>query len=723
MSEPKRTGLLQLLGNSLGCQFVIPVYQRNYTWAAEREVKQYFDDLQSVLKGDYKNHFMGIIIYLEKAIDFSSREFSIIDGQQRLTTTFLIIYAIKQMLVNRNDTEKVKQLEGQYLTNPYHNDKIKYKLKPVVADDDVYRCIVEDRMDEITDKESNVLKNYQYISNRLNELLLQGYDANAILMALDKLYVVCVPISEEDNAQKIFESINATGVKLTSADLIRNYLLMDLQSDVQEKYYADYWKKLEDNVSTDSKTLELFFRMYLAIKTYNLIPKNNVYREFVKWIEEHDTDIKDLFEDLLEYAKIFNLLMNKDVNKIDKKLKDAIEDFRKVNSDIPMAIVMEFYQIHRKGLISTDVFVSLICAINTYMIRRSLCDMNSQNISKLFPTVLKKVLEKCNGDYTDVLKYLNQEMVGNMASTSGSYMPTDKQMMELLLNANVYKRPALRIVLDRLELYNNPAPVNLNNLSIEHLMPQTPTEEWLEELDTDMETYLENLHRLGNLTLAAKKDNSKMSNLMWGYKNEVLKETAHLKLNLELMKIDKWDMAKIDIRTKELIEKICTIYPYPDVSVTQRIDDSIVDEMTALDMCVEVAISERPITCIRKRRTFKTEDNKKGYTVVSSKRYPQGDKEKYWFGYRDKRFEDIEDCDEQYMILGCRNKTLSVVRFPREFIEQNLGMLNTSVNSETGEISHYHIVIFKNPDGKMTMLLSKPALREIDISDYVVGEI
>lgn len=103
-----------------------------------------------------------------------------------------------------------------------------------------------------------------------------------------------------------------------------------------------------------------------------------------------------------------------------------------------------------------------------------------------------------------------------------------------------------------------------------------------------------------------------MSNLMWGYKNEVLKETAHLKLNLELMKIDKWDMAKIDIRTKELIEKICTIYPYPDVSVTQRIDDSIVDEMTALDMCVEVAISERPITCIRKRRTFKTEDNKRG---------------------------------------------------------------------------------------------------------------
>lgn len=723
MSEPKRTGLLQLLGNSLGCQFVIPVYQRNYTWAAKKEVKQYFDDLKNVLQGDYNNHFMGIIIYLEKAIDFSSREFSIIDGQQRLTTTFLIIYAIKQLLVNNNEKEKVKQLEGQYLTNPYHNDKIKYKLKPLVSDDDVYRCIVENRMDDIVDKESNVLRNYQYISNRLNELLLEGYDANAILMALDKLYVVCVPISEEDNAQKIFESINATGVKLTSADLIRNYLLMDLHSEVQEKYYVEYWKKLEDNVSSDSKTLELFFRMYLAIKKYDLVPKNNVYREFVKWIEEQSVDVNTLFEELLEYAKIYNLLMNEDINKLENMLKDSVVDFRKVNSDLPMAIIMEFYRLHRKNLIDAKTLANLIYAINVYILRRSLCDMNSQNISKLFPAVLKKLMEKCNGNYTDILKYLNQEMVGNNASTSGSYMPTDKQMMELLLNANVYKRPALRIVLDRLELHNNPAPVDLSQLSIEHLMPQSPTEEWLEELDTDMETYLENLHRLGNLTLAAKKDNSKMSNLMWDYKNEVLKGTAHLKLNLELMSIDKWDMGRIESRTIELIEKICEIYPYPEVSVTQKIDDSIVDEMTALDMCIDMAVDGEEVVCIRKRRTFKTDDNKRGYTVISSKMYPQGDKEKYWFGYRDKRFEDIDDCEEQYMVLGCRNQTLSVIKFPRIFVEQHLNMLSTSVDSTTGETTHYHLVIFKNPDGKMTMLLSKPVLREIDISEYVVGEI
>lgn len=723
MSEPKRTGLLQLLRESVGTQFVIPVYQRNYTWVAEREVKQYYEDLRNVLQGNYKNHFMGIIIYLEKTIDFGSREFSVIDGQQRLTTTFLIIYAIKQLWVNSDEMEKVKQLEGQYLINQYHSDGIKYKLKPLVSDDDVYRCIVENRIDGITDKESNVFKNYQYINSCLRELLLEGYDANAILMALDKLYVVCVPISEEDDAQKIFESINATGVKLTSADLIRNYLLMGLQSDVQEKYYVDYWKKLEDNISPDSKTLELFFRMYLAVKTYNLVAKNNVYREFVEWIKEQKGDIKTLFEDLLAYAKIFNFLMNEDIDKIDIIIKDSIIDFRKIKSDLPIPIIMEFCRFYREKLIDVNTLAKLIHAINVYMIRRSLCDMNSQNIGRLFPTVLKKIIEKCNGEYVDILKYLNQEMVGNTATTSGSYMPTDKQMMEWLMNANVYKRPSLRIVFDRLELYNNPAPVDLSQLSIEHLMPQTPTEEWLEELDTDMETYIENLHRLGNLTLAAKKDNSKMSNLMWNYKNEVLKETAHLKLNLELMKIDKWDMGEIERRTKELIEKICEIYPYPEVSVTQKIDDSVVDEMTALDMCKELAIGKEKVICIRKKRAFKTNDNKIGYTVISSKMYPQGDKEKYWFGYREKRFEGIENCEEQYMVLGCRNQNLLVIKLPKKFIEQHLDMLNTSVDSVTGEITHYHLVVFKNPDGKMTMLISKPILKEIDISEYVVGEI
>ncbi len=664
---------------------------------------------------------MGIIIYLEKSIDFSSREFSVIDGQQRLTTTFLIIYAVKWLLMETNDSARIEQLKGQFLKDSNHTDQIKYKLKPLVSDDDVYRCIVENRVQDITDTNSNIWKNYRYICNYLKKLLIKGYDADGILMALDQLYVVCVPISEEDHAQKIFESINATGVKLTAADLIRNYLLMDLNSDLQEAYYAKYWKKLEENVSRDSKALEQFFRMYLAIKISALASKTNVYRDFVKWRERQELTTQLLFEELLEYAKIFHILFHEPIGNLEPQLRDAVTDYRKINSDIPMALVMEYFHLYRKQRIDGKTMYALLASVNAYMIRRSLCDINSQNISKLFPTVLKKVLEQCGGDYRDIVRLHNQEMVGNHAATSGSYMPTDKQMMELLYRAHVYQRPALRIVLDRLELYQNPAPVDLSALNVEHLMPQTATEEWLEELDTDIETYQENLHRLGNLTLATKRDNSKMGNLKWEYKNEILKDTAHLTLNMDIIPIEKWDLQRIDERTKILIERICTIYPYPKVSIVKSEDANVIDEPTALELCVQLAIDEPDLQCIRKRRIFKTKDCQKGYLILSSKRYPQGERGKFWFGYKKNRFSDMEDCREQYLILGCRHYTVTVVKFPRAMVEAYLENMNASLDDE-GQIRHYHIVLCQNPDGKMTLLLSKPMILEIDISDYVVGK-
>lgn len=720
MSEPRRVGLMQLLMSSTGCQFVIPVYQRNYTWSAEREVKQYLNDLSHVLNLEYKNHFMGILIYLEKSIDFSTRELSVIDGQQRLTTTFLTIYAIREMFKNNGELDRVQQLDGQYLTNPFHKDKIKYKLKPLVSDDDVYRCIVEDRLDENENQQSLIYKNYLYIKGYLEDLVSRGYTANDILLALDKLYVVCVPISEDDNAQKIFESINATGVKLTAADLIRNFLLMNLDSDTQERYYAQYWRKIEENISADSKDLEMFFRMYLAIKTYTLVSRSAVYRSFVEWVEEQRIKTDILFKELLDYSKIFYSINTAPIDSLDKALRQPLTDFRKIKSDLPISIIMEFYKLYNAEYISAETLGHLIQSINSYLIRRSICDMDVQNISKLFPTILRHVLEKCSGNYDSIVALLNQEMVGNNANTSGSYMPTDVQMHDALLNASVYKRPALRIVLDRLELNDNPAPVDLTKLSVEHLMPQTPTEEWLAELDVDEETYMANLHRLGNLTLAAKPDNSKMGNLMWDYKNEILKSTAHLKMNMELLDIPKWNIKCIEERTQRLINRICAVFPYPDVDVSGAGYPDVIDEMTGLRKTVAHMFSSE--VEVRKNSAYATADGERGYILMNSKMYPEGDKEKFWFGYRLSRFELIEHCKEHHCIFICRNKTTLIVDLPRVFLDNLKDDFNNSTDDD-GNIRHYHIVIHKNPDGKVTLLLSKPHLKKIDISQYVVAEL
>ena len=720
MSEPRRVGLTELLRTSVGAQFVIPVYQRNYTWTPEREVKQYLNDLCRVLRGEYKNHFMGILIYLEKTIDFGSREFSVIDGQQRLTTTFLTIYAIREMFKCNNDLDAVGLLDGQFLTNMHCKDKIKYRLKPLVADDDVYRFIVEDRLEDIENKDSLIYKNYIYIRGYLEGLVANGYSANDILLALNKLYIVCVPISEEDNAQKIFESINATGVKLTAADLIRNYLLMNLDSDTQDNYYRDYWRKIEESISNDSKDLEMFFRMYLAIKKYTLVSKNGVYREFIDWVEGNKSQTGDLFKELLDYAKIYKTINNAPIDSLDKFLWQPLTDFRKIKSELPISIVMEFYKLYNSGNISAGVLGDLVQAINIYLLRRSICDMNSQNISKLFPTILRRILDKCNGDYSEIVAILNQEMVGNNAGTSGSYMPTDIQMHDILLNANVYKRPALRIIFDRLELTDNPAPVDLSKLSVEHLMPQTPTEEWLEELDTTEEEYMTNLHRLGNLTLATKPDNSKMSNQLWDYKNEILKSTAHLKMNMELLSIPKWTLKCISERTESLIKRICQILPYPDVDLSAVTSADTVDEKTSLRATVKHMFSSA--TEIRKNNTYITDDGKKGYILLNSKMYPEGDKEKFWFGYRLNRFDLIEQCQEQFCVLICRNKTTLIVNLPRTVLDEYKDRFNNSTD-DAGNIRHYHIVIHKQTNGKVTLLLSKPYLKKINISNYVVAEL
>lgn len=563
---PIRTGLLDFFRNSNGCQFVIPVYQRNYTWTAGKEVKQYLDDMNSVLNEEYDNHFLGIMIYLDTPIDFSAREFSVIDGQQRLTTTFLTLYAIKELFNQQGEEEQIKSLEGQYLTNPFSTNKMKYKLKPLVSDDEVYQCIVENKLDKIEDTASNVYKNYNYILDYLKNVLVSGKTLNDILMAMNKLYVVCVPITENDNAQKIFESINATGVKLTASDLIRNFILMDLPSDIQEEYYEKYWKVIEDNISNDSKKLELFFRMFLATKTLSLPNKNVVYRLFVKWFKESGRNTKDILEEIVVYADAYYTIYRKDLNKVDSGIRNVLKEYRRILSDMPAPVLMEFYLLCKNGQISEQTYSEIITIINTYLIRRSLCNFDTSGITRLFPTFLKDVLADCDGDYSNVVEIVKKDLIVKNAGNAMS-MPDDTQMKELMHNANMYNlRSTLRIVFDRIEHENNPAPVDLSSLSVEHLMPQTPTKEWLETLGVDLDIYQKNLHRLGNLTLAAKADNSAMGNKGWAYKNEVLKSTSHLKMNEELLKVEQWDIGEVEERTIELIDKISKLYPYPEVN-------------------------------------------------------------------------------------------------------------------------------------------------------------
>lgn len=582
---PIKTGLLEFLRKSVGSQFVIPVYQRNYTWTANKEVKQYFDDLENVLTGKYVKHFMGILIYLDTPMSAFSREFSIIDGQQRLTTTFLILYAVKNLMKESKMDMEATQLEQQYLTNSYVPDNLKYKLKPLVADDMVYQQIVNDEIDSIKEKSSNVYKNYIWIKERIS-FLLKSYSFNDILLSLDKLYVVCVPVVKSDSPQKIFESINSTGAKLVASDLIRNYILMDIDSTTQEKYYNIYWKKLEEYIGNDSNKLELFFRMYLACKTQTLSNIKSVYSDFKEWYsnELEDNTPEIILKDIVKYAKYYSYIYTKQIDSLDENIRESVADFRNILSDMPAPLLMEMYALYdsidEEGnkLINATQFNEIINLVNVYLIRRAICGLDTSDITRMFPVILKDILRDCGGTYNNIVEYAKKSIVNKQRGKSAR-MPDDNELRTYLETANVYNlRVHLRVILDKIETYNNPAPVNLKKLSVEHLMPQTPTKEWLTVLNIDEDTYESYVHRLGNLTLATKVDNSKMQNKPWDYKKAILEDTSHLTINKEILKKEKWGIEEITERNKYLIEQIIALYPYIPAS-----DDVIAKHEITLD--------------------------------------------------------------------------------------------------------------------------------------------
>ena len=560
--------MLELLYGSQGTQFVIPAYQRNYTWVANKEVKQLLDDIKVVLSGERNKHFIGIMIYLEMSLSPFQRERSVIDGQQRLTTIFLTLYAIKELMLERGMNTEAEKLENMYLVNPF-NETNKFKLKPLVSDDAVYQQIVSRDFDSIQEKKANVYLNFFYIKNTLQELL-DIYTINNILEAMNKLYIVCVPIGKDDYPQKIFESINATGAKLTASDLIRNFILMPIQSELQDKYYDKYWKRLEQLIDSDSKKLEAFFRFFIMAKRMSLINKSAVYRAFTEWYEDNIANYGEegVFKEIVNYASYYNAIYKAPVASLDSVLQKAVEEFRFILSDMPAPLLIELYAIHNKvdangyPCISAKQLAEIITILNSYLMRRSLCGMDTSDITRYFPTLLKETLADCNGDYTDIVEVFKKNLV-NRNKGNSQEMPDNNRLRDRIQNANMYNlRTWLSIFFRKLELENNPAPVDFSKLSIEHLIPQTGTQDWYNALNTDKETYDENIHRLGNLTLAARSDNSKMSNKVWEYKNKVLASTNHLKINHEILQKEHWTLTEIEDRTKQLIAEIARLYPY-----------------------------------------------------------------------------------------------------------------------------------------------------------------
>ena len=589
--KPERKNLLAFLNEIKNTQFVIPVYQRNYIWQENKQIKKFLDDYELLLKGSKDSHFIGIIMFLIIQITLSKTEFSVVDGQQRLITIFLFLQALREVAIETGDADFANKILNNYLINEKITEEVfeKLKLKPLVADNNVYSKIILNKSIEITseEKRTNIYRNYICIKQRIKEWF-GSYPLEDLLYALDKFYFVVIPLGGNDKPQEIFETINSAGAELSKSDLIRNYILMNISSDEQENLYNNYWQPMEDLFYKNGR-MESFFRMFLANQNYVLDNMEDIYIVFQRWFiyqkEECGKSVEDILINISKYSKYYyNIFISANVN-IESPIKEALKEFKKSTIEPTAPILMEIYRLYEtknpagERMVSAENFAKIIELFNTYNIRRNLCNLRTGVLTRIVPPMLKDIMEDCNGNYKNIYNSCVKYLVDNNKGKA-SHMP-DNSYMKLNLNViNAYAlKSYLKVAFEKLEscIFNenntsyskNPAKLDFSDLSIEHLMPQTITSEWYEELHISKEEYETQLNRLGNLTLATHSDNSKMSNNPYDYKKEILSKSGHINMNKEILEIEKWNIEEIDKRTSKLIDRICLVYPYATSSESE----------------------------------------------------------------------------------------------------------------------------------------------------------
>lgn len=548
----------KFIKEAYGSQYVIPVYQRNYTWRKNKQVKQILADIARILRGETKKHFIGTIVYNIVKTDFMVREREVVDGQQRLITMFLIAYALRNIAKAQWEEEIAQVITSNYLENNT-TDKYKYRLQPSVSDDEAYSYIAKGIIEDY-DGKSLVMDNYNYLYSNL-QAFSKEYSLMAVINAVREIYIVRIELESDDDAQQIFESINSTGEKLTAADLIRNYIMMRRTNDEQETIYEKYWLKLE-KIFPESKKLAEYIRFYLASKMYTLITEKDLYQVFKEYWRNQDGENKylDILGEVLHYAQHFERLYLSD--KADP-LGEELHDFRKLQSFMPAPFSIRLLEHLRVGDITQDQAKHTLKILNTYLIRRYLNGQDTSAISRFFPGYLKNVKAQIeiNGNfdrYVDICIYF----LVNDNKANSKFMPDDTQLRSYLETANAYTLSNIRWVLDKIESHNNPAPVDLSALNIEHVMPQTQNEYWAGISGLDEDEYTKVVNRLGNLTLASSSDNSKMGNKDFVEKKKILETTKHINLNASIIAKDRWTVADIEARCQTLVDKIIEIFPY-----------------------------------------------------------------------------------------------------------------------------------------------------------------
>lgn len=558
-------------------QFEIPLYQRQYSWTPQ-ECKTLWDDVLQAGKSDHINaHFIGSVVHISKGqSNLTSHEpLLVIDGQQRMTSTTLLLKALaltlKQLpLEDQEPTDGFSptKITKRYLINDDELDHRRYKLVLTQTDRDTLHAIVDDNPLP-NEKSIRISENYSWFREQLTKHVEQGEDLGIVCRGLLKLMVVDIALTrDQENPQLIFESMNSTGKELSQADLIRNFVLMGLAPTLQSKLYKNYWRPMELVFGQEAYThhFDPFVRHYLTIKSGKIPRKDRIYEAFKEFASSQlpeapansDVELEELLADLRSHAEYYCAIALG--SEPDPKLRSVFADIAELKMEVAYPVLLELYADYAKhSLLTRDELVTAGRTIESYVFRRGVCAIPTNSLNKTFATLLRNL---------DKSRYIDSFVARVVSLKSYKRFPDDQEFKTSLSTTDSYHFLRRMYLLRKLENQGRKEPISVSDYTIEHVMPQNPnlSAAWRSDLGQDWETTQSTwLHTLGNLTLTGY--NSEYSDKGFQDKKTMTGgfDDSPLKLNASVRSATIWNESAIVNRARILAEQAAVIWTRPEI--------------------------------------------------------------------------------------------------------------------------------------------------------------
>lgn len=540
-------------------QFVIPIYQRPYSWQTS-QCSKLLDDILRISRDDsVPGHFIGSVVYFQESIHTQADvpQLLVIDGQQRLTTITLLIAAIADF-IEHNPTEidtTATKLRNYYLLNAEEGGELRFKLLLTRRDKETIINLLKN-VPLGENASQRVSENFEFFKKQVSK-----DNVVAVYNGIQRLFVVDVALEKDkDNPQLIFESLNSTGLDLSQADLIRNFVLMGQAIDTQTELYERYWFPMEQSFGNEyAAKFDWFMRDFLSVKTGKIPRIDRVYEEFKNYVQKGETarEIVEVVRSIYKFSNYYaNMVLHKEPN---NSLLQAFKNISRLKVDVSYPFLLPVYDDYANGILSEEDFAEAVNLVENYVFRRAICGIPPNSLNKTFENLYKSISKD---SYLESLKAAFQNL------DTYKRFPNDVEFESEIIAKDVYNFRSRNYLLNKLENFKRKETVNVDEYTIEHILPQNPdlSNEWREMLGENWKQLQERyLHTLGNLTLTGY--NSELSDRPFADKKTIKGgfNDSPIRLNEFLRSAEVWNEDQILNRAVQLAEKAKEVWHAPNL--------------------------------------------------------------------------------------------------------------------------------------------------------------